>query len=62
MLEYGWDIRKLEEEKKLVFINVSPVRVTASETAGLIEIGMKEFRLIKLLEARALTGFQLIFI
>ncbi len=51
MLEYGWDLRKLEEEKKIVFINVSPVRVTASETAGLVEIGMKEFRLIKLLEA-----------
>jgi KaiC/GvpD/RAD55 family RecA-like ATPase len=51
MSEYGWDLKKLEEEKKLVFINVSPVRVAPSETAGLIEIGMKEFRLIKLLEA-----------
>ena len=51
MLKYGWDLKKLEEEKKLVFINVSPVRVAPSETAGLIEIGMKEFRLIKLLEA-----------
>jgi KaiC/GvpD/RAD55 family RecA-like ATPase len=51
MLKYGWDLKKSEEEKKFVFINVSPVRVAASETAGLIEIGMKEFRLIKLLEA-----------
>jgi KaiC/GvpD/RAD55 family RecA-like ATPase len=51
MLEYGWDLKKLENEKKLVFINVSPVRVAPSETAGLIQIGMKEFRLIKLLEA-----------
>ena len=51
MSKYGWDLKKLEEEKKLVFINVSPVRVATSETAGLIEIGMKEFRLIKLLEA-----------
>jgi len=50
MLKYGWDLQKLEDEKKLVFINVSPVRVTPSET-GLIQIGMKEFRLIKLLEA-----------
>ena len=50
MLKYGWDLKKLEDEKKLVFINVSPVRVTPSET-GLIQIGMKEFRLIKLLEA-----------
>jgi KaiC/GvpD/RAD55 family RecA-like ATPase len=50
MLKYGWDLKKLEDEKKLVLINVSPVRVAASET-GLIQIGMKEFRLIKLLEA-----------
>ena len=50
MLKYGWDLKKLEDEKKLVFINVSPVRVAPSET-GLIQIGMKEFRLIKLLEA-----------
>lgn len=51
MLKYGWDLKKLEEEKKLVFINVSPVRVAPSERAGLIQIGMKEFRLVKLLEA-----------
>jgi KaiC/GvpD/RAD55 family RecA-like ATPase len=51
MSKYGWDLKTLEEQKKLVFINVSPVRVAPSETAGLIEIGMKEFRLIKLLEA-----------
>jgi KaiC/GvpD/RAD55 family RecA-like ATPase len=51
MLKYGWNLKKLEEEKKLVFINVSPVRVASSERAGLIEIGMKEFRLVKLLEA-----------
>ncbi len=50
MFKYGWDLKKLEEEKKLMFINVSPVRVAPSET-GLIQIGMKEFRLIKLLEA-----------
>jgi circadian clock protein KaiC len=50
MLKYGWDLKKLEDEKKLMFINVSPVRVAPSET-GLIQIGMKEFRLIKLLEA-----------
>ena len=51
MSKFGWDLRKLEDEKKLMFINVSPVRVAPSETAGLIQIGMKEFRLIKLLEA-----------
>lgn len=51
MLKYGWDLKKLEEDKKIVFINVSPVRVAPTETGGLIQIGMKEFRLIKLLEA-----------
>ena len=50
MLKFGWNLNKLEEEKKLVFINISPVRVSPSET-GLVQIGMKEFRLIKLLEA-----------
>ena len=50
MSKFGWDLERLEEEKKLVFINVSPVRVAPSET-GLIQLGMKEFRLVKLLEA-----------
>jgi KaiC/GvpD/RAD55 family RecA-like ATPase len=50
MLKYGWDLRKLEDENKLVFINVSPVRIAPTERTGLIQIGMKEFRLIKLLE------------
>jgi KaiC/GvpD/RAD55 family RecA-like ATPase len=50
MSKFGWDLNRLEEEKKLVFINVSPVRVAPSET-GLIQLGMKEFRLVKLLEA-----------
>ncbi|MBA7714953.1 hypothetical protein ES703_123986 [subsurface metagenome] len=51
MSKFGWDIGKLEEEKKIAFINVSPVRVAPSEKAGLIQLGMKEFKLIKLLEA-----------
>jgi KaiC/GvpD/RAD55 family RecA-like ATPase len=51
MAKYGWDLEKLEREKKLVFINVSPVRAAPSERGGLIQIGMKEFRLVKLLEA-----------
>ena len=36
MSKFGWDLNKLEEEKKLVFINVSPVRIAPSERAGLI--------------------------
>lgn len=51
MLKYGWNLEKLEEAKKLMFINISPVRVAPAETSGLIQIGMKEFRLVKLLEA-----------
>ncbi len=51
MLKYGWDLNKLEDDKKLVFINVSPVRVTSERVEGLIQIGMKEFRLVKLIEA-----------
>jgi KaiC/GvpD/RAD55 family RecA-like ATPase len=50
MSKFGWDMERLEEEKKISFINVSPVRVAPSET-GLIQLGMKEFRLVKLLEA-----------
>jgi KaiC/GvpD/RAD55 family RecA-like ATPase len=51
MLKYGWDLKKLEDEKKVVFINVSPVRFAPSERVDLIEVGMKEFRLVRLLEA-----------
>ena len=50
MSKYGWDLYKLEEEKKLSFINVSPIRMS-TEKAGLIQLGMKEFKLVKLLEA-----------
>ncbi len=51
MSKFGWELTKLEQEKKLAFINVSPVRATSSEKTGLIQLGMKEFKLIKLLEA-----------
>jgi KaiC/GvpD/RAD55 family RecA-like ATPase len=51
MIKFGWNLEKLEDEKKLLFVNISPVRVTPFDKDGLIQIGMKEFRLIKLLEA-----------
>ena len=51
MSKFGWDLDGLERAKKLAFINVSPVRAASSEKAGLIQLGMKEFKLIKLLEA-----------
>ena len=51
MLNYGWDLAQLEREIKLTFVNVSPVRVSPSDKAGLMQLGMKEFKLVKLLEA-----------
>jgi KaiC/GvpD/RAD55 family RecA-like ATPase len=48
--KYGWDLNKLEKEQLLKFISVSPIRVSPTES-GLVQLGMKEFRLIKLLEA-----------
>lgn len=50
LFKYGWDLAKLEEEQMIKFISVSPVRISPSES-GLVQLGMKEFRLIKLLEA-----------
>ena len=49
MSKFGWDLGKLVDEKKLAFINVSPVRIASSEKAGLIQLGMQEFKLVKLL-------------
>jgi KaiC/GvpD/RAD55 family RecA-like ATPase len=51
MTAYGWNLVKLEDEIKLIFINVSPVRTGTPERAGLVQLGMKEFKLVKLLEA-----------
>jgi KaiC/GvpD/RAD55 family RecA-like ATPase len=51
MSAFGWNLDALEKEIKLVFVNVSPVRAGSSEKAGLMQLGMKEFKLVKLLEA-----------
>lgn len=51
MSKFGWDFGQLESEKKISFVNVSPVRIASTEKAGLIQLGMKEFKLVKLLEA-----------
>jgi circadian clock protein KaiC len=51
MLNFGWDLAILENEIRLMFINVSPVRSGGSERPGLMQLGMKEFKLVKLLEA-----------
>lgn len=51
MSKFGWDLDQLEADKMLTFINISPVRVSPTEKGGLIQLGMKEFKLVKLLEA-----------
>jgi KaiC/GvpD/RAD55 family RecA-like ATPase len=51
MIAFGWDLDALEKDTKLSFVNVSPVRTKPSEKAGLMQLGMKEFKLVKLLEA-----------
>ena len=48
---FGWDLAALEAEIKLIFVNVSPVRIVPTDNVGLVQLGMKEFKLIKLLEA-----------
>ena len=51
MLNFGWDLAKLEDEIRLMFINVSPIRSSGSVRPGLMQLGMKEFKLVSLLEA-----------
>lgn len=51
MTKFGWDLGKMEAANRLMFINVSPVRISLSDRPGLLQIGMKEFRIVKLLEA-----------
>jgi KaiC/GvpD/RAD55 family RecA-like ATPase len=50
LMKFGWDLEGLEKENMIKFINVSPVRISPSES-GLVQLGMKEFRLVKLLDA-----------
>lgn len=51
MVAFSWDLDALEKDIKLIFVNVSPVRAQTSEKTGLMQLGMKEFKLVKLLEA-----------
>jgi KaiC/GvpD/RAD55 family RecA-like ATPase len=51
MAAFGWDLDALEKEIKLIFVNVSPVRTRSAEKTGMMQLGMKEFKLVKLLEA-----------
>ena len=51
MLNFGWDLAQLENEIIFMFINVSPVRSGIAERSGLMQLGMKEFKLVRLIEA-----------
>lgn len=51
MSVFGWNLEALEKDIKLIFVNVSPVRVVPTDKAGLVQLGMQEFKLVKLLEA-----------
>lgn len=53
MANFGWDLDALEQQIKLLFVNVSPVRVVPTDSVGLVQLGMQEFKLVKLLEAIA---------
>jgi KaiC/GvpD/RAD55 family RecA-like ATPase len=51
MSNFNWDLEELEGQNRLAFINVSPVRTASKEGTGLMQLGMKEFKLVKLLQA-----------
>jgi circadian clock protein KaiC len=51
MHNFGWDLAQLEDDIRFMFINVSPLRSGAAERSGLMQLGMKEFKLVRLLEA-----------
>lgn len=52
MLNFGWNLEKLEKERKLLVIDISPIRVLPSELKfGDLVIGRKEFTAASLIDA-----------
>ena len=52
MKKFGWDLAKLEKEKKFAFVDASPIRNIPGEvTIGKMTIGKKEFSMLSLVEA-----------
>lgn len=52
MKKFGWDLAKLEKEKKFAFVDASPIRKIPGEvTIGKMTIGKKEFSMLSLVEA-----------
>ena len=51
MLDFGWDLAALENEKKLVFLEASPIRYLPAEIkVGKITVGRKEFSMATLVD------------
>lgn len=51
MGKFGWDLAKLEQERKFVFVDASPIRTIPGEVKiGKVTIGKKDFSLLSLIE------------
>ena len=51
MAKFGWDIAKLEQERKFAFVDASPIRTIPGEVKiGKMTIGKKDFSLLSLIE------------
>lgn len=51
MLDFGWDLSELEDNKSLAFLDASPIRYLPAEIkVGKINIGRKEFSMATLID------------
>src|SRR5207245_6119286 len=51
MLDFGWDFADLENNKKLIFLEASPIRYLPAEIkVGKLTVGRKEFSMATLME------------
>ena len=51
MGKFGWDIARLEQERKFAFVDASPIRTIPGEVKiGKMTIGKKDFSLLSLIE------------
>src|SRR5438093_2130019 len=51
MLDFGWDLQELESNKKLIFLEASPIRYLPAEIkVGKLIVGRKEFSMATLIE------------
>lgn len=51
MLDFGWDFEDLENNKKLIFLEASPIRYLPAEIkVGKLTVGRKEFSMATLIE------------